>query len=167
MCNPSVVHVNHVNHINHVNRINHVNHINHVSHVNHFNHVNNVNDVNHVNHVHTDMQHESVFFFSNPPVFFSCQHPKVQTAKSKHVFYLCTEDQKTMHQWVIAMKMAKVSFFTVFFRCSNFLCSLFVPCACLSHCGVVSFPDPDAFVDLSCVCLSCSLSSFLLCWGFV
>eukprot|EP00794_Sanderia_malayensis_P003172 gene3172-3642_t len=41
---------------------------------------------------------------------FCLKHPKVQTGKSKHVYFLCTEDQKTMQQWVIAIRMAKYGY---------------------------------------------------------
>jgi len=41
---------------------------------------------------------------------FCLKHPKVQTLKSKHVFFLCAEDQKTMYQWVVSIKMAKFGY---------------------------------------------------------
>jgi len=36
------------------------------------------------------------------------KHPKVQNIKSKHIYCLCADDNKTMYHWLTGIRMAKV-----------------------------------------------------------
>lgn len=45
---------------------------------------------------------------------FALKHPSLQQPKSsKYIKFLCAEDQTTLHQWVLSIRMAKVCIHTL------------------------------------------------------
>ena len=39
---------------------------------------------------------------------FAIKHPQIQVKAPKHTRYLCADDARTLHQWMMAIRVAKV-----------------------------------------------------------